>query len=64
MNDFKITLWMHTIMTKDEVSAIIGDAIPQASYMVEDLGGTPQRLPKKYGLSPGMDKVEVRDGLL
>ncbi len=70
MNDFKVTLWLHTSMSQDELIASIEEMLPQAAYSVEDQSGLgePTRTagPKKVrtvNLGPGMEDVEVRDHL-
>jgi hypothetical protein len=69
MHDFKITIWMHTSMTQQEVESSIEETLPTASYLVEDQNTTyihmvDKRRPPKVALYPGSKTVEVRDNLL
>jgi hypothetical protein len=68
VNDFKITIWMHTSMPYDDVCDAIEETLPTASYLVEDQNTINVRYADKrvptIALTPGSETVEVRDALL
>ena len=64
MNDFKVTLWLHTSMTYDEVASSVEEILPTASYLVEDQNAPSGHRFPKLAITPGSETIEVRDKLL
>ena len=67
MNDFNVTLWLHTSMTQDELTSSIEELMPSASYVVEDQcpqEDKPERVLRTINMGPGLENVEVRDKML